>query len=327
MTHPRKKPSTGRRRSKKRTPRRRVSEIIAIVAVMLLAATVIYVIGYQFGFEAARAQQRIAAVTDQEQIRMLQSKLKQAKLKSARHEYEAAPPQPVKRPEPPISNVTRPVKPMLAIIFDDVSFSHDVKRIEALNLPVTMSFLPPTKGHPQSAKLAEKEPFYMVHLPLEAMSYGNEEPLTLHVGDAIATIESRVRRIKSLFPRVRFVNNHTGSRFTADETSMRRLIDALDDQGITFIDSRTTGKSTVPGVMQRLKRPYIGRDVFLDHDQDVASVKRQIRRAIKIAEKSGYAIAIGHPHKNTLRAIAESRPLLETVALMRIDELVAVQWP
>ena len=64
---------------------------------------------------------------------------------------------------------------------------------------------------------------------------------------------------------------------------------------------------------------YVARDVFLDHHMDKAYVISQIKQAIKVAKAHGHAIAIGHPHKNTLEALKESKGLLKQVELVYID--------
>jgi polysaccharide deacetylase 2 family uncharacterized protein YibQ len=213
-------------------------------------------------------------------------------------------------------------RPKLAIIMDDVSFAHDVKSIKALKIPLTMSFLPPTSIHPDSAKLASREKIYMVHLPLEAMTFSAEETTTLHVDDSKETISQRVREIKKLFPRAYYVNNHTGSKFTSDKRAIKDLILALKSQGIGFLDSRTTAKTKVPEVMKSLGKPYIARDVFLDHEANVAYIEGQILKAIKKAKAHGTAIAIGHPRKETLEALRRSKKALQSVELVYINKII-----
>ena len=311
-----KQPSSGRRKSSRKRQKKTHTWVRAALYAVLLAAAA--AAGYFYGYSRAQTRYLEALNTEKARSYDLACSLKEARAKTARHEYEKQPPKPPKRPE---KSDQRAKRPMLAIIIDDVSFAHDVRHIEALHLPLTMSFLPPSPRHPDSARLAAKAPFYMVHLPLEAMAFSAEEPKTLHTGDSAEVIDARVREIKRLFPKVRYVNNHTGSRFTSDATAMQRLISALDREGITFIDSRTTAKTAVPALMKALHRPYLARDVFLDHDPDIDAVKKQIARAVALAKKHGFAVAIGHPHKMTLAALAASKALLSQVRLVRIDVL------
>lgn len=212
-------------------------------------------------------------------------------------------------------------KPRLSIIIDDVGTRSQVAAIKSLKLPLTMSFLPPSKDRPNTPKLAEKENFYMIHLPMEAQNFSAEEPNTLRVDDSQSMISSRIREIKKLFPRVSYINNHTGSKFTSDEVAMNRLILALNDNKIHFLDSRTTAETKAPKVLKNFGLEYIARDVFLDHHMEKEYVLKQIKKAIKIAKTHGTAVAIGHPHKNTLQAIYESKKLFKDVELIYINKI------
>lgn len=335
---------TKRRNSQNKARRQdRWIAVITYAVAFLILLAIAAGAGYYFGFDAGRshtkkayekeraataemleklqnAAKKGAETTAPELTKRLQGVLERDQQKySAAHEYADDPT--IDRP------VDRPVKltanlPKLAIIIDDVAFPRDIRLIKELNLPLTMSFLPPSPNHPNSAKLAQKEPYYMVHLPLEAKNFSAEEPSTLRVHDTQYDVTRRVAELKKLFPKVEFVNNHTGSTFTADETAMNRLVFALNKEGIRFIDSRTTAETKVPVVMKNYGMPYLARDVFLDHHPDIASVKKQIARAIEVAKTHGSAIAIGHPHKNTLEALRQSRDLLQEVELVRIDRLL-----
>lgn len=241
-----------------------------------------------------------------------------AEYENASHEVEGTTlPTPPKREIVKISTD----KPKLAIIIDDVSAKTHVSAIKGLNLPITMSFLPPSESRPNSHTLASKEDFYMVHLPMEAQNFTKEEPFTLKIGDSQTKISQRIEELKKLFPRVGYINNHTGSKFTADESAMNKLIFTLKGQHITFVDSRTTANSKVPNISKKYGLNYIGRDVFLDHQMDKPYIKLQIIKAIEIAKKHGSAIAIGHPHANTILAINESKQLFKDVELVLVDKL------
>ncbi|MDD5399852.1 MAG: divergent polysaccharide deacetylase family protein [Sulfurimonas sp.] len=235
----------------------------------------------------------------------------------ASHEVEGA-----VLPAPPKREIVKiSTKAKLAIIIDDVSVKSHVSAVENLKLPITMSFLPPSELRPNSHVLASKEKFYMVHLPMEAKNFKREEPFTLRVEDSQEKISQRIIEIKKLFPRVKYINNHAGSKFTSDEGAVGRLIHVLNEQNISFIDSRTIGESKVPSVMKSYKKQYVGRDVFLDHQIDKDYIKSQIKKAIEVAKLHGSAIAIGHPHANTILAIDESKHLFKDVELVLVDKL------
>jgi len=239
---------------------------------------------------------------------------------SAAHEFDgkslAKEPKPIKRKKYVSSG-----KPRLSIIIDDVGTSSQVKAIKSLHIPLTMSFLPPSKSRPNTPKLASHESIYMVHLPMEAQNWSAEEPNTLRITDSQDHLFKRIKEIKKLFPKVKYVNNHTGSKFTSNEVAMNRLMTALKKNGIYFIDSRTTAQTKAPKVMKNFGLKYMARDIFLDHHMDKKYVLGQIKKAIKVAKVHGTAIAIGHPHKNTLKALYESKKLLKEVELVYINRL------
>ncbi len=221
---------------------------------------------------------------------------------------------------------TKGDKPLLAIIIDDVSSRREVDALNSLGITLSKSYLPPKSSNRASETLAKNDSFYMIHIPLEAALYAHQEPLTLLVGDSVETIEHRVKELARIFPEARYANNHTGSTFTSDVDSMRALIEALDRYNITFVDSRTTSKTVVPSLMKELHRRYIGRDIFLDHEENIETIKKQLKKAIAIAHKRGYAIAIGHPRKLTIKALRESKELLNSVELVYLDELVVQRF-
>lgn len=291
--------------------------VFAVVSV-LAAATVV---GFYAGYNQAKAESASVIDAHKKERQKLQQKIDRFSNKTARHEYANAS-KPPKAKTRKVEKKPQSKAGKLAIIFDDVSFSGDVKHIKALGYPLTMSFLPPTNRHPNSAKLAAKEDYYMVHLPMEAMNFHSPEKFTLLTTDSKETIVKRIREVKEWFPKVKFINNHTGSKFTSDEEAMNRLIFALRLEKIGFIDSRTTAKTVAEKVMKRYKMPYYTRDIFLDHEDDVEAIKKQIKKAVQMANKYGKCIAICHPHKATLQALKESKEVLKGVELVRIDQLV-----
>lgn len=88
---------------------------------------------------------------------------------SASHEIDGEAPEKLQAQKR--KRVKSPHKPKLTIIIDDVGTKSQVKAIKSLNLPLVMSFLPPSKGRPATPSLASKESNYMVHLPMEALKF------------------------------------------------------------------------------------------------------------------------------------------------------------
>ncbi|EDP4867131.1 divergent polysaccharide deacetylase family protein [Campylobacter jejuni] len=212
-------------------------------------------------------------------------------------------------------------KPKLAIIIDDMANASQVRGLKALNLKLNPSFFPPDKNHSETPKLALKFDFYMVHLPLAAINYNKPELDTLNPNDSKERIFKKIKQIKKDFKDLRYINNHTGSLFTSNEEAMRKLYEVLKNQNIFFVDSKTIGNSKANKIAKELSMPYIQRDVFLDNEDDVNYVKKQLESAVKLAQKKGFVIAIGHPRKNTFKALEQSKDLLKGVDLVYLSEI------
>ncbi|WP_457608756.1 divergent polysaccharide deacetylase family protein [Nitratifractor sp.] len=212
-------------------------------------------------------------------------------------------------------------KPLLVLIIDDVSNREQLESIHRLPYHVTPSIFPPSRMNAHSPRLAKGLQHYMIHLPMQSSNPKmNRFTKTMKVGDSSEKIAKRIREIRKLFPTGIFVNNHTGSVFTSNYTAMRRAYIKLKRNGFIFVDSRTTGRSAVRKITKIYHDPYISRDVFIDNVQQRTAILGQLRRAVKIAKKRGYAIAIGHPHHATMEALRHAGKILSQVKVVYIDE-------
>ena len=213
-------------------------------------------------------------------------------------------------------------KPKLVIIIDDVSFKWQVNRIKAIPFKITPSFLPPSEIHPNTHIYAKTFSNYMIHLPLEAVHFSTPESNTLNIKDSYQAILQRIKYVKDLFPKAKFLNNHTGSTFTSNKESMIKLFRALKNENLGFVDSKTTPYSKSKEAKKIYNIPLFSRNIFLDNKADPKYIQNQLKKAIKIAKKRGYAIAIGHPHPATLITLKNSKELLKDVEVVYIDELL-----
>ena len=65
------------------------------------------------------------------------------------------------------------------------------------------------------------------------------------------------------------------------------------------------------------------RDIFLDNDRALASIRRQLARTVARARGHGHAIAIGHPYPETLDALESWLPRLAAQGLVLVSALVS----
>ena len=213
-------------------------------------------------------------------------------------------------------------KPKIVILIDDVSTKAQKDKILNIGYTVNMAFLPPTKMHKDSAIIAQNLPFHMIHFPMQASSaFKGEEINTLKITDSYETIENRVKQLRLWYPKAIYTNNHTGSVFTENEEAVDKLFRALKKYNFIFVDSRTSAKSVIKKYAKKYDMPYIVRNTFIDNDRDYKSIQTQLKKAIDIAKKQGYAIAIGHPHNITLQVLKESKHLFKDVDAVYMNKL------
>jgi polysaccharide deacetylase 2 family uncharacterized protein YibQ len=99
-----------------------------------------------------------------------------------------------------------------------------------------------------------------------------------------------------------------GSRFTSNPEKMKVVLELVKNRNLYFIDSRTAGSSVAFETAKHLGLKSGVRNVFLDHDPDYQTILKQFDVLLTFAKKHGSAIAIGHPHDNTLKALRVKLP-------------------
>ncbi|MDE7216739.1 MAG: divergent polysaccharide deacetylase family protein, partial [Helicobacter sp.] len=212
--------------------------------------------------------------------------------------------------------------PAVAVIIDDINAPEQLHKIDTIPLAITPAIMPNNTINPKSSELHKNREVYLVHLPLQAHNFVQREHIVLEDSQSAESIAKRIADIVAQFPNVRFLNNHTGSKFTEHEDSMRALLLALQEHNILFVDSKTTSKSVARHVAESLGLRIVERDVFLDFDKKPAKIAKQLHLAITIAKKRGYAIAIGHPYPETFAVLSQPQWRDLGVAFVYLDTLV-----
>jgi polysaccharide deacetylase 2 family uncharacterized protein YibQ len=126
-------------------------------------------------------------------------------------------------------------------------------------------------------------------------------------------------------PQAAGLNNHMGSRATADPSSMLRVLQEVRRRGLSFVDSRTSPLSVGDGLADQLGIPHAARDVFLDNVPTTSAVLRQLAEAEHLARRRGHAVAIGHPYPATLSVLETWIPAAEArgLRIVRAGDLIA----
>jgi polysaccharide deacetylase 2 family uncharacterized protein YibQ len=202
----------------------------------------------------------------------------------------------------------------LAIIVDDFGYDRAAAdTLLALPFPLTVAVIPHL---PLSAEVAEEAyrrgDQVLLHLPMESESDGAKpEEIELHVGMTTAQVAEALAEMLESVPHAVGVNNHQGSRATADPALMQALMPALRQRGLFFIDSRTTAATVAYDTAERAGVRAASRKVFLDDTPTREAILAQLDLAARDAQRDGWSIAIGHPHPATIGALREGVPRLE----------------
>ncbi len=217
-------------------------------------------------------------------------------------------------------------RPRLAIVIDDLG--HDRVQADALfrlSYPLTLSVLPHLSVSSEIAEEAHRRGYeVMLHLPMASNSGDNDEPVELHPGMDAGTVSSTFSAMLETVPYATGVNNHEGSLGTSDQKLMDELMPLLHQHQLFFIDSRTTSATVAETAAHAAKVPAARRNVFLDDDQSAPAVRKQFELALRDAREKGSALAIGHPHPETLQVLSEMLPEAgrEGVTLVFASDLV-----
>jgi len=184
----------------------------------------------------------------------------------------------------------------LVILIDDVG--HNMEQLlPFLDFPGPIAFaILPGLSHSEEAYQAIRAAgkTAILHQPMEALGGNDLGPGGIYITDT----ESRIRETLGVnlasFPEIEGLNNHMGSRASADPRVMRIVGQVLKEKGLYFIDSRTNSQSVISQVAAELKLPHGERDVFLDNEKTREYIMEALEDARQEAQQSGHAVMIGH---------------------------------
>ncbi len=223
-----------------------------------------------------------------------------------------------------------PGKIRVAFIIDDVGeYAIGALELKQLGIPITASILPDSpQAHQEANWIEEYHLEAMIHVPMQPRSnsnyrYHTAKTVTMESSDA--EMRNLIQRAKKIVPQARGVNNHMGSLVTADPGVMERFLVILKSEGLFFIDSKTIGSTVGYDIAKSLGIKTAIRDVFLDDGpKSYEKAVGKIKELVYIAMRKGSAIAIGHPHPTTIRAIQDSVRFIKAkgVEIVFVSELL-----
>lgn len=208
-----------------------------------------------------------------------------------------------------------PMRGVIGLIIDDFGYRNDHVSNGFLNLSgkLTYAIIP---GHEYSQLFSKKayDAGYeiIVHMPMENIgkTYGEEEyALMSYFQDD--EIKDRINSAFDQLPESIGLNNHQGSRGTADSRVMTLLAGVIKEKKKFFIDSRTTRNSLAETTMRKYNVQTNKRDIFLDNELDEEIINTQLLKLAELSEEKGIAIGIGHVKPQTLSVLKREIPVLQ----------------
>ncbi|HUT74526.1 MAG TPA: divergent polysaccharide deacetylase family protein [Armatimonadota bacterium] len=224
----------------------------------------------------------------------------------------------------------------VAIIVDDVGYNAAVIReFTALPYALTFSVLPGVERSRELARACSAAGFeVMLHLPMEPLnSRLDPGPGCIMVEMTDDQIAALVEDDLAAVPAAVGVNNHMGSRATADPRVMRAVLSVLRRQGLLFVDSRTTGSSVAGQVAAELGVLHAARSVFLDTnlrpepgtaEEFLELAQERVEELGRLAQRRGCAIGICHYREQTAQMLARLLPLLREagIEIVSVSQLI-----
>jgi polysaccharide deacetylase 2 family uncharacterized protein YibQ len=232
-------------------------------------------------------------------------------------------PSPTPKPEPAPGT-----RGKLAILLDDGGQKLDLVPVAA-ELPAEVGFailpfLPKSSETAVALHSAGHE--IWLHLPMEPENYPAADPgpgailMSMTPDELRTTLHSAINNI----PHAIGVNNHMGSRVTADLKTMTWIMQDLKARGMAFIDSRTTVHTVAEEAARAQGVPTSRRHVFLDNERSAAAIRSQLNEAIYRSRMEGEIIAIGHLDPVTVEVLSNQLPALSALGadLVKPSDLV-----
>ncbi|MGB0936901.1 MAG: divergent polysaccharide deacetylase family protein [Colwellia sp.] len=210
-----------------------------------------------------------------------------------------------------LNSVSTPAKYKVAIVIDDIGYRYTDKH--ALTLPgnITYSVLPHTPyGKKLALKAYEQQDDVILHIPMESQNRTDLGPGALTKDMTKRTIHESLEKSYREIPFAIGINNHMGSYLTQSISHMAWTMHFLKSNNLFFLDSKTSAHSKAGEIAKHLGVPVQERRVFLDNQLSDAYISKQFNTLVSAAKKHQTAIAIAHPHPETVKVLTKLIPTL-----------------
>ena len=216
--------------------------------------------------------------------------------------------------------------PPIAIVIDDMGYQLKTgEELLDLDLDLTFAFLPHGPHTEQLAARAKKRGRdILLHFPMEpADQKCDPGPGAVTISMSRAQIGKILAENLRLVPLALGINNHMGSRFTQNQEAMQNFLELVRARHLFFLDSMTSQSSVGYFLAREMGVKTTRRNVFLDNVRETGPITEQIEKLLKVADKQGWAVGIGHPYPQTFAALRGARKeILRRVRMVGVSELV-----
>jgi polysaccharide deacetylase 2 family uncharacterized protein YibQ len=219
--------------------------------------------------------------------------------------------------------------PLAAILIDDMGYNlHINNNFLNLEAPLSFSFLPNAPYTPELAKKAKNlGKDVLIHLPLEPLNSAIDPgPGVLYLKMDFDSMLQLLKKDLDAVPCAIGVNNHMGSKFTTNEKGMELILTEIKRRGLFFVDSKTTHNSVGYLTARSMGIPAAERSIFLDHDAQQESIRKEIKKMVKLSMKHGTVLAIGHPTPNTWKVLYDELPSIrKQIKIVPVHDILVAQ--
>ncbi len=215
----------------------------------------------------------------------------------------------------------------IAVVIDDFGYKIDesVQNFLSLPFPITFAIIPGTKFAKQVANKAYRaKSDVLIHLPMEPLeSMVENDGFTVFTNMSEKQLEEVISKSIAAVPHAIGVNNHMGSKATADKRTMARLMRIMKKHKLHFLDSVTNRRSIAYPFAIQTGVLALKMTTYIDNIYSSISVEQKLEAVVKNLKKTKTAIVIGHDNQKTAKILAKEmiRWRYLGVTFVRLSEL------
>ena len=196
-------------------------------------------------------------------------------------------------------------KPAIALVVGGLGMSEQRTRtaIETLPAEITLGFVPYAENLQNWIDLARENGHEVIlELPMEPFDYPQNDPGP-HTLLTEADSGENIRRLEWLLSRTTGyfgVTNYLGAKFTASESAMRPVWDALADRGLVLVHDGAQSRSPLGRAAEQSNLDWAAADRIVDSPPAPDQIDKQFLQLEALALQNGSALGMGFAYPVTI---------------------------